>query len=70
MTMVVCVPYTGYVPGQIIPLTIELDNNSNVEIEDVKIKLERVIFKTECYFNVMVYRWFCLGTVIQSKKPQ
>lgn len=71
MTMVVCVPYTGYVPGQIIPLTIELDNNSSVEIEDVKIKLERVIFKTECYLNVMVYkyRWFYLGTVIQSKKP-
>lgn len=41
MTLVLCIPYTGYVPGQIIPLTIELDNNSNVAIEEVKIKLER-----------------------------
>lgn len=46
MTLVACVPYTGFVPGQIIPLTIELDNNSNVAIDAVKIKLERVrIFK-------------------------
>lgn len=44
MTLVTCVPYTGFVPGQIIPLTIELDNNSNVTINTVKIKLERVIF--------------------------
>lgn len=42
MTLVLCIPYTGFVPGQIIPLTIELDNNSNVAIEEVKIKLERV----------------------------
>lgn len=49
--MVVSVPYTGYVPGQIIPFTIELDNNSNVEVEDVKIKLERVIYK-----NVEVFK--------------
>jgi len=40
-TLVVCIPYSGFVPGQIIPLTIELDNNSNVAIEAVKIKLKR-----------------------------
>lgn len=44
MTLVACVPYTGFVPGQNIPLTIELDNNSNVAIDAVKVKLERVIF--------------------------
>lgn len=40
-TLVVCIPYSGFVPGQIIPLTIELDNNSNVTIDSVKIKLKR-----------------------------
>lgn len=44
MTLVACVPYTGYVPGQIIPITVELDNNSNVAIDAVKVVLERVIF--------------------------
>lgn len=44
MTLVACVPYTGFVPGQILPLTVELDNNSNVAIDAVKIKLERVLF--------------------------
>lgn len=50
MTLVVCVPYTGFVPGQIIPLTIELDNNSNVAIDAVKIKLERVRFLMHCIY--------------------
>lgn len=44
MTLVACVPYSGFVPGQSIPLTIELDNNSNVAIDAVKVKLERVRF--------------------------
>lgn len=43
MTLVAWIPYSGFVPGQIIPLTVELDNNSNVEIDAVKIYLKRVI---------------------------
>lgn len=43
MTMIVYVPYTGFVPGQSIPVTVELDNNSNVDVDSIKIKLERVI---------------------------
>ncbi|XP_050542936.1 arrestin domain-containing protein 3-like isoform X2 [Daktulosphaira vitifoliae] len=43
MTLVVCLPYAGFVPGQNIPLTIELDNNSNVVVEGVKVKLEKNI---------------------------
>jgi len=43
MTLVVCLPYKGFVPGQVIPLTVELDNNSNVTIDAVKIKLKRVM---------------------------
>lgn len=38
------VPYTGFVPGQIIPLTIELINDSSVAISTVQVKLEKVIF--------------------------
>lgn len=41
--MVVCVPHTGFVPGQLIPVTVELDNNSEVDVDSIKIKLERVI---------------------------
>lgn len=68
MTLVLCIPYTGFVPGQIIPLTIELDNNSNVAIEEVKIKLERVSRKF--FLNIsmfFVYKWillFCLLGII------
>lgn len=51
MTLVACVPYTGFVPGQNIPFTIELDNNSNVTIDAVKVKLERVIY--------LIYLLFC-----------
>lgn len=40
--MIVSVPYTGFVPGQIIPLTLELDNNSQVAIDAVQVMLERV----------------------------
>lgn len=42
MTMIVYIPYTGFVPGQFIPVTIELDNHSNVDVDSIKIKLERV----------------------------
>jgi len=41
--MIVYLPYTGFVPGQSIPVTVELDNNSNVDVDSIKIKLERVI---------------------------
>lgn len=40
--MVVSVPCTGFVPGQKIPLTLELDNNSQVAVHTVQITLERV----------------------------
>lgn len=39
-------PKTGFVPGQNIPVTIEIDNNSNVRIEYVYLQLhERLTFK-------------------------
>jgi len=44
MTMVVYVPYCGFIPGQSIPVTIEIDNNTNVDVDTVKIRLDRVIF--------------------------
>lgn len=42
--MVVFVPYSGFVPGQSIPVTIEVDNNTNVDIDSIKIRLDRVLF--------------------------
>lgn len=36
------VPYTGYVPGQVIPIIAEVDNISNVEVEYVKFALKKV----------------------------
>lgn len=43
MNIVASLPYSGFVPGQNIPLNIELDNNSNVAVKRVKIKLEKVM---------------------------
>lgn len=70
MTLVVCLPYSGFVPGQIIPVTIELDNNSNVAIDAVKAKLERVIFLCMLYFNYLIYnKLIFLELDFQSKAP-
>lgn len=66
MTLVACVPYTGYVPGQIIPITVELDNNSNVAINAVKVILERVIFLNGI-FSLYSILFFILGSIISSK---
>jgi len=55
MTMILYVPYIGFVPGQSIPITIELDNNSNVEIDSIKIELERVIFLDIILCNILIY---------------
>ncbi|XP_050538847.1 arrestin domain-containing protein 3-like isoform X2 [Daktulosphaira vitifoliae] len=41
MNLIVCLPYSGFVPGQNIPFDIELNNDSNVAIKCVKIKLEK-----------------------------
>jgi hypothetical protein len=43
MTLIACIPYSGFVPGQSIPVTVELDNNSNMDVDTIKIKLDRVI---------------------------
>lgn len=43
LTLVVAMPYSGYVPGQSIPLTIEVDNCSNVQVTAVKCKLMKVL---------------------------
>jgi hypothetical protein len=40
--MVVSLPVTGYVPGQDIPVTIEIDNASNVLVTNVKCRLKKV----------------------------
>lgn len=50
--MVVSVPHTGFVPGQIIPLTLELDNASKVGIRKVQIMLEKVMLKRIKYISV------------------
>lgn len=51
--MAVSVPYTGLVPGQIIPLTLELDNNSQVAIHAVQIMLERVML-----FRIYIHKFY------------
>ncbi|XP_022183392.1 arrestin domain-containing protein 2-like isoform X2 [Myzus persicae] len=35
------IPYSGFVPGQTIPVTVKLDNESNVKVDCVVIRLER-----------------------------
>ncbi|CAI6347107.1 unnamed protein product [Macrosiphum euphorbiae] len=43
MTLIVHIPGSGFLPGQSIPVTVELDNNSNVDVDTIKIKLDRTL---------------------------
>ncbi|XP_046678783.1 arrestin domain-containing protein 3-like [Homalodisca vitripennis] len=43
LTMVLNLPQAGYVPGQNIPVILEVDNASNVDVDNVVIKLQKVI---------------------------
>lgn len=49
MTLPPYIPYSGFVPGQTIQITIELDNSSNVDVDYITIRVERVI--TFSYFK-------------------
>uniref|UniRef100_A0A1B6G4E9 Arrestin C-terminal-like domain-containing protein n=1 Tax=Cuerna arida TaxID=1464854 RepID=A0A1B6G4E9_9HEMI len=42
LTMVLNLPYAGYVPGQNIPVILEVDNASDVDV-DIVIKLQKII---------------------------
>jgi hypothetical protein len=42
LTMVLSLPVTGYVPGQDIPVTIEIDNASDVCVTNVRCRLKKV----------------------------
>lgn len=45
MQLITFLPKKGFVPGETIPVTIELDNNSNVRINFIKVELiERLTF--------------------------
>ncbi|KAG8291479.1 hypothetical protein J6590_059650 [Homalodisca vitripennis] len=41
LTMVLNLPQAGYVPGQNIPVILEVDNASNVDVDNVVIKLQK-----------------------------
>lgn len=43
MIMTVCIPMTGYVPGQLIMVTVDVMNKSKKDISEVKIKLRRQV---------------------------
>ncbi|XP_046678778.1 arrestin domain-containing protein 3-like [Homalodisca vitripennis] len=53
LTMVLNLPHAGYVPGQNIPVILEVDNASDVDVDNVVIKLQKII---ECKANVPEYR--------------
>lgn len=42
LTVTTYVPSTGYVPGQNVPIPIDIDNASNVEIQRVRISLRQI----------------------------
>lgn len=47
MSAIILIPATGYVPGQSIPITAEVDNASNVNVDRLKIILRKCVeFKT------------------------
>ncbi|XP_051165262.1 arrestin domain-containing protein 17-like isoform X4 [Leptopilina boulardi] len=40
LSVTLSLPFRGYVPGQIIPITVNVNNLSGVEVNDIKLKLE------------------------------
>ena len=46
LLMKVSVPFTGYVPGQSVQVVVELNNQSNVDVEGIKLALEKTITYT------------------------
>lgn len=46
LLMKVSLPFSGYVPGQSVVVVIELNNQSNVDVEGVKLALEKTITYT------------------------
>ncbi|CAH1723996.1 unnamed protein product [Aphis gossypii] len=64
LALIVCIPYSGFVPGQCIPVTVELDNNSNVDVDTIKIKLDRVVqFKARFPSSKTKSELFKIGNV-------
>ncbi|KRG00837.1 uncharacterized protein Dmoj_GI23546, isoform B [Drosophila mojavensis] len=43
LTVVTSIPQTGYVSGQILPITCEVDNTSNVNLTAVKFELRKLV---------------------------
>lgn len=43
LTGIVKIPCTGFVCGQVIPLTIEVDNASTTEVQGVNFKVVKVV---------------------------
>lgn len=43
LTGIVKIPYSGFVSGQIIPMTIEVDNASTTDVMGVVLKLNQVM---------------------------
>ncbi|XP_046738159.1 arrestin domain-containing protein 17-like [Diprion similis] len=41
LSAVISIPSSGFVPGQIIPVTVECENNSTVEVEQIQISLRQ-----------------------------
>lgn len=47
LSAIILIPASGYVPGQNIPITAEIDNASNVNVDRLKVILRKtVVFKT------------------------
>lgn len=46
LLMKVSLPFSGYVPGQSVQVSVELNNQSNVDVEGVKLALEKTITYT------------------------
>lgn len=43
MIMTVTIPYSGFTPGQVIPVTINFDNKSSIKVDRTKVNFKRFI---------------------------
>ncbi|XP_039291757.1 arrestin domain-containing protein 17 [Nilaparvata lugens] len=68
LQLVLAMPHSGWVPGQSIPLTLELDNASNVTVNNLIVNLEKAEVGG-CHSNLTVEVPVFVGTVPVYEAP-
>lgn len=53
LTVSIFLPVRGYVPGQTIPLKVNFENSSNIDVKKLRVVLKKVKFITKYKYNII-----------------